>query len=311
MAMTIHCSTHEKISIEECFDAAIGMVDPARPETITEFAPIIKKLSNNATAVSTALCGYLKDFSHIEYGGINYSPNSFLLSPAHPTFIIRANIWLPLCSHKERQVFEANLFAYHRAHNHNFHFLTIGHFGPGYATDIYSYDRSAIAGYLNEPVNMALVERTVLTPGKVMFYQADKDIHTQYPSTSVSVSLNLIVVSDEDRLRDQYFFDTAQGAISGYSDTLATKRVSLLRMAAWMADQNMIDVLADIARHHPCHRTRLQAFQSLSLAGPEYMDYWHRLAGADSNPAVRNFIHHGMSVANPQSSFDPAFMQLV
>jgi hypothetical protein len=311
MSRTINCDTTEKISIEECFAGAIDAIDPACVDSIVAFSPQIKKLSNNRTAISQALCEYLKDYSSVEYGGVNYSPNSFILSPAHPNFVIRANIWLPLCADAERRVFEANLFAYHRAHNHNFHFLTVGHHGPGYATDIYAYERASIAGYLNEPVEMTHLEHTSLTPGKVMFYEAGKDIHSQYPSASASVSLNLVVVSEEDRLHDQYFFDTKKSTICGYSDTLATKRVSLLRFAACVADANTIDVLSSIAVTHPCHRTRLQAFISLAIARPDELAYWRCLASRDGNVAVRDFGNNELSVSNEQMTFDPAFMQLV
>lgn len=311
MSRTISCDTTEEISIEECFAGAIDSIDPRCIDSIVEFAPQIKKLSNNRTAISHALCGYLKDYASVEYGGLNYSPNSFILSPAHPNFVIRANIWLPLCADAERRVFEANLFAYHRAHNHNFHFLTVGHYGPGYFTDIYAYERDKIAGYLNEQVEMPHVERSSLTPGKVMFYQADKDIHNQYPPISASVSLNLVVISEEERLHDQYFFDTKNSAISGYSDTLASKRVSLLKFAACVADDNTIDVLSSIASTHPCHRTRLQAFISLAIARPDELAYWRCLAGNDINVAVRSFATNELSVSNEQMAFDPAFMQLV
>lgn len=311
MTRTISCDTTEKISIEECFERAIDAIEPGCIDSIVEFAPQIKKLSNNRAAISQALCEYLKDYASVEYGGVNYSPNSFLLSPAHPNFVIRANIWLPLCADVERRVFEANLFAYHRAHNHNFHFLTVGHYGPGYFTDIYAYARDRIVGYVNEPVEMTHVEHTALTEGKVMFYEAGKDIHTQYPSISASVSLNLVVVSEEERLHDQYFFDTKQSTISGYSDTLATKRVSLLRFASCVADDNTIDVLSSIAVTHPCHRTRLQAFISLAIARPDELPYWRHLAGEDCNVAVRSFGDNELSVSNKQMTFDPAFMQLV
>lgn len=311
MTRTISCDTTEKISIEECFASAIDSIDPRCIDSIVAFSPELKKLSNNHAAISQALHAYLKDYSSVEYGGVNYSPNSFILSPAHPNFVIRANLWLPLCADAERRVFEANLFAYHRAHNHNFHFLTVGHYGPGYFTDIYAYERARIAGYLNEPVEMTHVEHTSLTQGKVMFYAADKDIHTQYPSISTSVSLNLVVVSEEDRLHDQYFFDTKKCTISGYSDTLATKRVSLLRFAACVADANTIDVLSTIAVAHPCHRTRLQAFISLAASRPDELTYWRGLASKDNNVAVRRFGNNELSVSNEQMTFDPAFMQLV
>lgn len=311
MTTTITCDTAETISIEECFAGAIDAIDPRCTDSIIEFAPQIKKLSNNRAAISKMLCDYLKDFSSVDYGGINYSPNSFILSPAHPNFLIRANIWLPLCADPNRTSFEADLFAYHRAHNHNFHFLTVGHYGPGYFTDIYAYDRTSITGYLNEPVEMRYIERTSLTEGKVMFYEADKDIHTQYPSTSASVSLNLVVVSEEQRLQDQYFFNTEKSEISGYSDTLATKRVSLLRFASCVADDNTVDILSHIAVTHPCHRTRLQALISLSIARPDAMAYWRSLASKDSNVAIRSFCDSELAVSNQQLAIDPAFMQLV
>lgn len=120
-----------------------------------------------------------------------------LLSDAHSNIILRATIWRPLCKEKERHSFEAKLFSYHHAHNYNVHFLNVGHFGPGYDTDIVEYDRTALAGHIGEPVMLRHAGRTRLSVGKIMAYRADRDIHTQFPRESVSVSLNLVVASDD------------------------------------------------------------------------------------------------------------------
>ncbi len=311
MALTIECNTDEACSIEECVEFALDNVDPHAFDSILAVAPVLKKLSNNKNAVAAGLCAYLKVFAHTEHGGLSYSPSSFLLSDAHPNIIFRANIWRPLCKEKERQSFEAKLFAYHHAHNHNFHFLTVGHFGPGYDTDIYEYDRNALAGHIGEPVVLRHVERTRLSDGKIMAYRADRDIHTQFPPESVSVSLNLVVASDDDRNRDQYFFDTDKALLSGYSDTLPTKRVSLLQMAAHLANENIVDVLAHIALAHPCSRTRLQAFRSLAIASPGELAHWQALSRKDTAEMVRSFASGTLSVSNRQEHFDPAFLQLV
>lgn len=311
MARTINCNMLETIGVEECFEKAVETIDPKCIDSIVSVAPQLKMLSNNSNLIAEYLCAQLKDFSSIDYGGLNYSPNSFILSEAHDNIIIRANIWRPLCVEVDRQPFEAALFAYHRAHNHNFHFLTVGHFGPGYVTDIYRYNRDKMAGFLDEEVELEHVERTTLTKGKVMLYEAGKDVHTQHPSESVSISLNLIVIDDDDRIRDQFFFDTEKRTISAFSDTLASKRVSLLRIAAVQSNDNTIDVMEHLAAEHPCHRTRLQAYKSLLLAEPQEIDRWMKMAARDSNVMVRSVLHAAAGVANPQTTFDPAFMSLV
>ena len=112
-------------------------------------------------------------------------------------------------------------------------------------------------------------------------------------------------------MHDQYFFDIKTSTICGYSDTLATKRVSLLRFASCVANDNTIDVLSTIAATHPCHRTRMQALISLARARPDDLAYWRSLARADSNVAIRSFGNNELSVSNEQMTFDPAFMQLV
>lgn len=225
--------------------------------------------------------------------------------------IIRANVWRPLCEDVGRREFEANLFAYHRAHDHNFSFLTVGHFGPGYMTDIYTYDRQGFEGYVGERVRLKLVERTMLTAGKVMLYEAGKDIHTQYPPAAVSVSLNLIALSDANRVSDQYFFDTDRMTLSGYADTQVTKRVSLVAMAGYVFNDDTLDVLIHLGRQHPCPRTRLQALNSLAQAYPGEFERWRSLAMNDSMQLVRSFGSNAPSVTNAQEAFDPAFMQLV
>lgn len=311
MTRTIECATEEVTTIQECFEHALETINARDMDSLAAVAPKFRMLSNNRDEVASALCQHLKDFTDVEYGGVNYSPNSFLLSPAHEDLIIRANVWRPLCKDAGRREFEAHLFAYHRAHDHNFSFLTVGHFGPGYETDLYTYDRRGFEGYIGERVELEFTERATLTPGKVMLYEAGKDIHTQYAPPSVSVSLNLIVITDQNRTGDQFFFNTDSMTLSGYSDTQVTKRVSLLAMAGFVFNDDLLDVLEHLAKRHPCARTRLQALKSLAAAKPAELVRWESIAAGDSTLLVRSFGVQARSIANAQEGFDPAFMQLV
>lgn len=85
MARTIDCTTDIVISVQECFEYAVQNTDADDVESIAAAAPKLRMLSNNLDEVARALCQHLKNFTSVDYGGINYSPNSFLLTPAHKT----------------------------------------------------------------------------------------------------------------------------------------------------------------------------------------------------------------------------------
>src|SRR3546814_2634595 len=62
-----------------------------------------------------------------------------------------------------------------------------------WSSDVCSSDLpETVDGRLGEPLNLQFVERSQLDEGKMMLYRAHRDIHSQRPPTSLSVSLNIM-----------------------------------------------------------------------------------------------------------------------
>ncbi|MDR6096103.1 hypothetical protein [Stenotrophomonas sp. SORGH_AS_0321] len=58
-------------------------------------------------------------------------------------------------------------------------------------SDYCEYDYDSVLGYENEPGTAFFRGRSALHPDRILLYRALKDIHSQLPPDSFSVSLNI------------------------------------------------------------------------------------------------------------------------
>jgi hypothetical protein len=191
---------------------------------------------------------------------------------------------------------EELLFDYRIPHDHNFTFLTVGLWGPGYLTRIYGYRREALLGIEGEKAGLELTETTTLPRGKVMVWRAFDSVHVQAPPEKLSVSLNLIVQTPQHLARDQYLFDIERNVISGIDIPMPERRrVDLCQVIGAMGDASSVEALSAIASTHPHPRTRIAAYGAwASLAGS---DVWSK-ATADRHPLVREASRGPLEGAN-------------
>jgi len=184
-------------------------------------------------------------------------------------FYLRANVWPSAADIAGGRIYQ-DQFSYNSAHDHNYHFMTVGYHGPGYQTDLYEYDRSQVQGHVGERVDLRFVERSHLKTGMVTLYRAGRDVHTQLPPDDLSLTLNFMISTPDVRVRDQYFFDLANSSLANYPGGVdATVRVSILKIAAHVGDENTHQLLHDLAADHPCRRTRLGAYEALATLRPD------------------------------------------
>ena len=191
-----------------------------------------------------------------------YSAQVFLLHRSPRGFYLRANMW----PSERDSVFTASgpaAFSYGVPHDHNFSFLTAGYFGPGYVSDYYDYDPETVDGRLGEPLNLKFVERSSLSKGKIMLYRAHRDIHSQLPPESLSVSLNIMDEGEHVPWRDQYIVDLQRGTIAK-RPTLTSSEM-LLRCAVHLTG-NGKDVAEEFAKAHPVPRVRANAIGALAAS---------------------------------------------
>lgn len=255
------------ISPEECLALADEHIRENSVDAIWENAWILRALANNRTFLLERYHKRLKSY----WSGNEkdkFQPQSLELVHDRK-FYIRSNIWLPLDAGSRTLEFEQKLFAYNIPHDHNFQLLTVGYYGPGYPTEIYEYESDHVIGEVGEKVELSEKIDTILTPGRLIFYRKNRDVHIQHTPPEISVSLNLSMADSNTDLVPQYVFNIDNHEIAGGAGDLHSNRLFLLDLFRSINDGNTIEILSDFVCHFDCPRTRVTAFQVLQDIEPD------------------------------------------
>ena len=254
-------------SLDECGDsiAARGF-DPGDEDSLLGAARDLRRLGNDRRFLGDILIDELKRRDGPDVAMTTYGPQVVMLSRPAGEFFLRANIWPAPGEHVMRASGEAP-FYFDVPHDHNFSFLTLGYFGPGYWSDYYEYDFEAVAGYRGETVNLRFVERSRLSEGRLMLYRAHRDVHVQHPADALSVSLNVMHMAPHQGWYDQYRFDVNDKRIAGILNTGSAE--AMLRVAVGLGLEDALDLAEQFGRNHPSDRMRLAGWEALAMAAPD------------------------------------------
>lgn len=258
MPLILERQEQDNCTLEECIDALAVLRPHIRdPESVTETALWLRRLTNNRTFLSDFLIERMRhDGPRRETA---YSPQSMVLSAQRGGVFLRANIW-PAVHDECYRTSGPEAFVYGVPHDHNFSFLTSGYLGPGYLSDYYEYDYEDVLGYPGEKVPLRFVERSALSQGKILLYRAHRDVHSQIPPERLSVSLNAIFVDPSQSWFDQYGFDLEGGKITRIMN--ANAHESFLRIAVASGSPDALDYAEQVGRTHPSDRLRLASFEA-------------------------------------------------
>ena len=290
MTCTIDSNKTNAISLEEYIDFCDSHPEMQDPDAAIEYADRLKCLCNNSAFFSDYLNQELKNLNDFQKQN-DFKPPTFVLHYGD-YYAIRCVVWLPL-----EELGADELLSYYDGHDHNFDFLICGLYGEGYRTVIYEYDHEKVTGCIGEKVDLRFLEDTGLPQGKLMYYFACKDVHTQYPPNELSISANLILPRP-GHTKLQYFFDVEKQTIIGHVNELSL-RAPILQTVAALGDGNSIDLLLRIAEQHHCFRTRSMAWSTLlkMQAVPEY-EFFDK-AMSDKHPYVQQVVQQTMNHLSP------------
>lgn len=287
MALTIESHTTEVTSLEDYQQHVINHVDVRDLDSVCSSASKLKALANNRTFLVEHLNQSLRDWRNFQLAN-SYTAQTLILGGGRD-FVIRANIWTPPPADANLKAEQKSLFVYDVPHDHNFSFLTVGFFGPGYETSIYEYDSKGVTGNIGEKVELRFLETTTLPVGKMMFYRNSRDVHSQNYPSSLSISLNLLLAPPETNQRDQFLFDLESSRIAQYARNTASTRLIMCRIARYIGDARTVSLLEELSNRHSSPRVRLTAAESLSiLEPPSRSKIWMRSA-EDESPLVRDY----------------------
>ncbi|MFD4869476.1 HEAT repeat domain-containing protein [Streptomyces sp. NPDC058412] len=256
MAYTLPTSAASGIGLADYIEHVSATVDTADTDSVLASADALSALSSDADLLVDHLNGALADLACWQNGNPYMGPS--LLLGRGKDFTVRANIWMPPARMSLQE--EQTLHSYELPHDHTFSFLTVGHFGPGYETTIWEYDPGKVTGQPGEHVELRLLEHTDLPSGKVMYYRAGRDIHTQHQPPALSVSLNLLIHRQGDPHAQQRFFDTDNGRLTHSAPSPATRSHQVLcALAGHLGDQRTAPLLEHLTSAHPSPAVRATA----------------------------------------------------
>jgi hypothetical protein len=279
MALTITSQTPDSISLDEYIDFCDSQPDLHDPEQAIATADKLKALANNKNFLVAYLNEEMKQLDRFQERN-DFKPPTFILHRG-AGYTVRAVVWLPA-----GEVDNPELFSYYETHDHNFDFLTCGYHGPGYRTVIYQYEHDRVLGYPGEKVALEFLEDTTLPEGKLMYYFSSRDVHTQLPPEELSISLNLVLPRKRRPRAAQYEFDLATGSVQSHFSDMQMRRL-IFSAVKHVGDDNSLDILLTIARHHVNHRARALAWETMMDRKPDEAESFLSAAMGDASPYVR------------------------
>jgi hypothetical protein len=270
-------------------------------DSVCASADWLKALANNRTFLAEHLNQELLNWKQSPAAN-PYTAQTIILGGGRD-FLVRANIWMPPSRDPSMREDQRQLFLYEVPHDHNFSFLTVGYFGSGYETTIYEYDSEKIQGEVGEKVALRFLERTTLPAGKMMFYRASKDIHTQGHPEEFSISLNLLLSPPEVNQKDQYLFDLEASRIAQQAKNPTSSRLMMCRVARYIGNAQTAELLDILAQKHSSARIRLTATESLAGLEPANgRAFWER-AVRDVSPLVSSCARQHLETDLPHSEW--------
>jgi len=264
MPRLIDCADIRAIGLTECTERlAERGFDPADEDSLLAAACNLRQLGNDSTFLGDILIDELKRRCEPDPEATAYGPQTLILARPGAQVFLRANIWPSPDEHVLRASGAAP-FYFDVPHDHNFSFLTLGYFGPGYWSDYYEYDFESVAGYAGEPVDLRFIERSRLEHGKLMLYRAHRDVHVQHPADAMSVSLNVMHMAPHQGWFDQYRFDVENNRIAAILSHGASEVTRRLAVALGLDEAR--DLAGEFGRNHPSDRMRLAAWEAQACA---------------------------------------------
>lgn len=297
MALSFELNTSNELEFSDFISRIEKKIDRRDPQCLLDCVEDLQQLTNNDHFVTDMINEELASLDTFQKGN-GHSIQSLMLF-RNRDFYIRLNAWPMLSKKEEVRNWQEYLYHYLRAHDHNFWFLTAGYFGGGYETDIWEYDPDSVLGFPGETVEMNFLGRTSLPKGKAMIYRASRDIHSQIAPKEFSLSLNIMIMSNDLLEREQYYFDTENKRIIGNTNTSLSTRFMMIDLATQFGNAETEKLLEKIAVRHKLPHIRMKSYQAWARLSDDKETIWKK-ALTDSSKVVFETAKKNLLFINEQ-----------
>jgi len=256
-------------------------LDFSRSDDVLIGARALKKLANNRSFLLEEMFAELGALSEFQSAN-HYLPQVFVLHSSD-RYAVRANVWKPLAP-IQRSI---PGFRYDICHDHNFHILTVGYFGPGYQSRVYTYQAGDVVGQLGEEVHLRPEGLFTLSEGKVALYRAKEDVHIQLPPEKLSISLNLIP-KDRNQYQPQCQFDEQTGRICRYLQISGSEFI--VRLSGFLGAEDSLDLLNRVSKTHSSLMVRALAKVAHAQLASGSDRAYDETVGTKESPLLRDIV---------------------
>jgi hypothetical protein len=239
-------NAHESRSIEfsDFVAAAQDKIEAKDPASLLKLVPYLRRLGNNRSFLA-ALVREQVEGQKKQGVFAGQSPTWLLWNDRH--FMIRAVVW------------DQNSDDHALDHNHNFDFLTLGYYGPGYCQNIFEFDGHQEL-FPGKPVAIEHVGQDTLAQGQIRYFDSKRIIHSFPRKNAFSISIN--VIHKNEKPEEQYSFDVQRGLVTAVLDPHFDK--ILVEMLGQIADERDMSWLQNLAQQLPTPYSRLSAIDALA-----------------------------------------------
>lgn len=266
MTLAWQTAAAESISLEEVCDYFNSLGQKSFEFDFDKSAEILGRLYNNRNFLVDHFVDVLKK-STLKLNVVNrYSAQVFVLRQ-FKYFTVRSVIWDHI-----RGLPGEELFLYDKPHDHDFSFFTLGYFGPGYRTRVYSYDYDSVIGYPGETVEISPSEEWELNERKVVLYRGNVDVHNQSPPKSLSISVNILEnPARRETRRRQYEFDQD---VSSIRRVVNGRSHWVIAAAGALLGGDAAEMVKEMAQNSSDEHARFRCVEALArIRGLSYLEY--------------------------------------
>lgn len=258
MPVKVNVATEKVIGLDEfCEIYRERKYNVKEVESLAEVSELFLSLSKNKDFLPDIILKELKENLAGQADNL-YGPHVIRLGQIDNCTNLRANIWSSESDDDYKRSPDA--FIYGVPHDHNFNFLTVGYWGPGYRSMCYEYDYESVSGFSGEGIWACNPEMIGLGLDEIMLYRAHQDIHAQFPPEAMSITLNVMESTPSQRYKDQYILDNSASKVSVVISSRCSP--SLLEVAAGFGNPEIQELLGDIAVAHKSDFVRVCALRS-------------------------------------------------
>lgn len=258
MTIDVTVESDKQISLEEFKELyREAKFDSRSCDDLVEAALLLRQLGNNKQFLGDYIKHELTTNLERQVGN-SYGPHNVILGHATENTMLRANFW-PSAEDEEYKK-SSDMFIYDMPHDHNFSFLTIGYFGPGYRSTYFEYEYGELDGVPGELANLRQVAVKTLEPEAIMVYRAHRDVHCQHLPESMSVTLNVMDITPGFQYHQQYVFDAKVERIRVVNSARCSS--NMFDVAAVMGGAEARETVIAISEHHDSEFARFHALRA-------------------------------------------------